>query len=162
LIGTKSGLFSGTCELDWPQIVSSHSGCYRRHCGSVLLSLSLPPSLPPLPTPSLSLFAPSPLPPSLARSLTHPALLFNYNPVSVQCDHARFCKRLPIYTLVCTKPYPTYGPQCPASQNCFPATHRNSSHSTEITPKPAYSNNPRTATQKAIAQNVDARCKPLR
>jgi hypothetical protein len=62
---------------------------------------------------------------------------------------------------VCNKPYPTYGPKYPASQSGFPGTHRNSSHSTEITPKPAYSNNPLTATQKAIAQ-MDARCKPLR
>jgi hypothetical protein len=31
-----------------------------------------------------------------------------------------------------------------------------------ITPKPAYSNNPRTATRKATAQKMDARCKPLR
>jgi hypothetical protein len=60
---------------------------------------------------------------------------------------------------VCNKPYPTYGPKYPASTNGFPGTHRNSLHSTEITPKPAYtcSDNPRTATQKAIAQKMDAR-----
>jgi hypothetical protein len=47
-------------------------------------------------------------------------------------------------------------------QNGSTGTHRNSSHSTEATPKPCYSNNPRTATQKAIEQKMDARCKPLR
>jgi hypothetical protein len=61
---------------------------------------------------------------------------------------------------VCNKPYPTYGPKYPASQNGFPGTHRNSSHSTEITPKPAYSNNPRTSIQTAIAQKMEIDVNP--
>ena len=64
--------------------------------------------------------------------------------------------------MVCHKPYPTYGPTHPASPNGFPGTHRNSSHNTAITPKPPYSNNPRTAIQKAIAQKIDVRCELLR
>jgi hypothetical protein len=63
--------------------------------------------------------------------------------------------------MVCNKPYPTYGPTYPASQNGSTGTHQNLSHSTEVTPNPSYSNHPRTATQKAIEQ-MDARCKPLR
>jgi hypothetical protein len=58
---------------------------------------------------------------------------------------------------VCNQPYPTYGLNVSRQSKRFP---RNSPKL--ITPKPAYSNNPRTATQKTIAQKMDARCKPLR
>ena len=64
--------------------------------------------------------------------------------------------------MVCHKPYPTYRPTHHASPNGFPGTHRKSSHNTEISPKRPYSNNPRTANHKAIAQKMDALFELLR
>ena len=51
---------------------------------------------------------------------------------------------------------------CPANPNGFPGTNRNSSHNTEIAPKPPYNNNSRTANQKALAKKMDDRRELLR
>jgi len=53
-------------------------------------------------------------------------------------------------------------PNYPASPNGFPGTNRNSSHNTEIAPKRPYSNNSRTANQKALAKKMDDRRELLR
>jgi hypothetical protein len=61
-------------------------------------------------------------------------------------------------SMVCNQPYPAHGPAYPASRNGFPGTNRSSSRNTANTPKPPYSNNPRTANQKATAKKMDDRC----
>jgi len=78
------------------------------------------------------------------QSSRYPAILSEDSPSNHRCPMVR------------NKSYPAHGPPHPASTNGFPGTSRNSSHSSEITPKPRYSTNPRTAEQKAITKKMDA------